>query len=390
MKWLIRRRKKQLGLLYFLGFLLAMAGALPAYIQSSFLEDFLGISWVSILFLLSNIIAFLAILFFPRIIKGYGNLFSTKMILVIFIVSLLGLSISRTIWGIMPSFIAFSLASTIIWINMDILVEGLSNDASTGRIRAFYFTSLNTAWILAPSLSAWMTANYGYYLAFLVAAIFLLPFFLIVFWKKKSLKDRFRYKNKPLKKTMQGILKNKNLRGIFVVALLLSIFYSGAVVFIPLYLHEIIGLEWSVLGPMFSVMLIPFVLIQIPAGIIADKYLGEKEMLFVGLTILIISLTAFFWTSSLNPIVWGGLLFFSRIGAALVEAMRESYFFKQINANNIDYINFFRAANPLGYIVGSALAAIILIFLPLPYVFLSLAIVLLSGFFFIYPIKDSR
>lgn len=110
----------------------------------------------------------------------------------------------------------------------------------------------------------------------------------------------------------------------------------------------------------------------------------------MGFAILAISLLCFFLLKTDTFLIWAGILFFSRIGASLVEAMRETYFFKIIDAKDVGYINIFRTAAPLGYIIGPGLAMLILTFLPLNYLFLAVAIIMLSGFIFVASLKDTK
>jgi predicted MFS family arabinose efflux permease len=184
--------------------------------------------------------------------------------------------------------------------------------------------------------------------------------------------------------------QNKNLRGIFFISLLLQLFFSSAVIYIPVYLHQNLGFDWSTLGIMFSFMLIPFIVFEIPAGWLADKYWGEKEILSIGLGIITIALFLFFIVEKADPFLWGGILFLSRIGAALVETMRESYFFRIVKANDINQINFFRTTIPLGYLLGIIVAGLVISFYPLEYLFLFVALIMITSFFWVYILKDSR
>jgi hypothetical protein len=70
--------------------------------------------------------------------------------------------------------------------------------------------------------------------------------------------------------------------------------------------------------------------------------------------------------------------------------MRESYFFKIVDIENLQIINLFRTTRPLGYLIGSAIGAIITWFLPLKFVFIFVAVIMLIGFYYIYSIKDTR
>jgi predicted MFS family arabinose efflux permease len=273
---------------------------------------------------------------------------------------------------------------------MDILVESFSANSLTGKIRTTYFTFINAGWILSPIGAAYLIGKGEYNLAFLVAAFLVVPFFLILISQGKKLKDRVEYSKEPLGRTMKKMLTSKNLRGIFFIAFLLQLFYSSAVIYIPFHLFHNLSMSWDTLGPIFSLMLIPFVLVEIPAGIIADKYLGEKEFMALGFLILVLSLFLFYYIKTPTVGLWAAVLFASRIGAALIEAMKETYFFKIINVEAVSYINIFRATTPLAYVAGSGLAIITLLYFPLNYLFLFLAIIMLSGFGFILSIKDTK
>lgn len=377
-------------ILYLSGLILAVSSALPAYIQSNFLNQFVSLQYVSLFFIAANILTVFSIIVFPDLIKKLKNFFLTKAILVIYAASLFGLSMAKSPFSAFVSMILFTISSNLIWINMDVLVENFSKNSSTGKTRTTYFTFINLGWIFAPTLSSYLIDLGNYQLPFLVAAFLTIPVFFIFFYQSSRLEDKTKYDKAKITTVIKKTWKNKNLRGIFFVAFLLQLFYSTAVVYIPIYLHQNIGIGWESLGIMFSIMLIPFVIFEIPAGILADKYIGEKEILFFGFTILIISLLSFFFIKSSAFLIWASILFFSRVGASLVEAMRETYFFKIVDAKDIGYINIFRTAAPIGYIIGPGIALLILAFFPLHYLFAAMAIIMLSGFYFVASIKDTK
>jgi len=389
-KKISRKNTGRLSILYCLGLLLAVSSALPAYIQSNFLGEFVNVQTVSLFFVIANFLSIMAILLFPSLIKAINNYSATKAVLAIYLASLFGLSLVSSAGLALISITLFTITSSLIWINMDVLIESFSNNKATGKIRTIYFTFINVGWILSPLLSSYLIEKGQYTLTFLVAAFMVIPFYLILISQGKKLKDRVEYQKEELPVTLQKMWDNKNLRGIFFIALLLSLFYSSAVIYIPIHLHRNLGMDWHTLGIIFSIMLIPFILIEIPAGIIADKYLGEKELLLSGFVILILSLFLFYLIKTPNLWLWALVLFLSRTGAALIEAMRETYFFKIVDVEEVSYINIFRVTTPLGYVVGAELAVMITNFFPLNYLFLFLAIVMLSGFWFIASIKDTK
>lgn len=383
--------KKSLAVLYIAGFILAISTAFPAYINSNFIKNVVDIRYVGLFFVASNIATFFAMLFFPTVIRKIGNLLSAKLMMLVNIISLMFLIIFPGPFWLFVFFISMWVSSNLLWINMDIFVEIFTKNANTGKTRAIYFTFMNLGWIFSPILATRLVIAENYYnLVYLSSAFLILFFYFIIVFNEKRVDKSIGYDKLKIRETIIGFFKNLNLQGVYFTSFFLSLFYNSAVVFIPIYLHVNLGFDWKTLGIMFSIMLIPFILIQIPAGIIADKYLGEKEMMTAGFLILIISLLLFFFVKSTSPLIWGSILFFSRIGAALIEAMRESRFFKIVDAKNISYINFLRTSHPLGYLVGSGLGVLLLSFYEVQYLFLFLAIIFLYSFYFIYIIKDSK
>ncbi|MCX6797692.1 MAG: MFS transporter [Candidatus Falkowbacteria bacterium] len=379
-----------LKILYLLGLILALATAIPTYIQSNFIGQFVSLTGVSIFFVVSNLITFFVIIFFPNFIKKLTNYFLTKIVLAVYGASLLALSIADNTLAVFVSFLFLSISSNLIWINMDFFIESFSSDAKTGRIRTIYFTFINLGWILAPLFSSYLIKRGNYSWPFLAAALVLIPFYLIFIYHGRGLQDKVKYHKINIRRTLKNIWANRNLRGVFSLSLLLNLFFNSAVVFIPIYLHQNLGLSWDQLGLVFAFMLLPFILFEIPAGIIADKKLCEKEIFQIGFSILIISLLSFFWVKSNNVLIWAFLLFFSRIGASLIEAMRESYFFRIVDVADVEYIDFFRTSTPLGYLIGSALGIIVFKFYSLENLFLILAIVMLSSFYFLHLMKNNK
>lgn len=385
-----KKNRSRLLILYFLGLLLAVSTALPTYIQSNFLRQFVSLNTISVFMMIANLATAAAILIFPKYIKRLSNYFLTKVVLIVYASSLFGLTLSTNALTAFVSIVLFSITSNLIWINMDVLVESFSSDASTGRTRTIYFTFINVGWILSPIMTTYLIGKGEYALSFLIAGLLVAPLFLIFLYQAKNLKDKVKYQEDGITKSLRKIWGKKDLRGIFFVAFLLQLFYSTAVIYLPLYLFQNLNMGWEMLGPIFSVMLIPFIVLEIPAGIIADKYLGEKEMLSVGFIILTVALFLFYYISVPSFWIWMAVLFLSRVGAALVEAMRETYFFKTVGAKDISYINMFRITAPLAYIVGPAISILVLMFWPLNYLFLVMAAIMLSGLGFSLSLKDTK
>jgi len=381
---------KSLKLLYFLGFVLALSIAFPGYIRSTFLEEFVDIRWVGLFFFGNAFFSLIAINFFPYFIKKISNY---KLAIIVLIAQIIGIVLLITTNSVIWAFVFFIVTGVtgyLIWINMDVFVESFTSNPTTGRIRTVYFTFLNSGWVISPLIVGYLIGESNYRLVYIFSIIFLTIVLITIIKNKKLLRDHVKYEHHHTWTTLKNIWKSINLRGIFSIAFLLELFYATAVIYIPIYLHEIIGFDWKTIGIIFSFMLLPFVLLEIPAGRFADKHSGERKIFTLGFTILIVAVALFFFTKSSSPIVWALILFLSRCGASLIEAMRESYFFKIVDAKDIDYINFFRNVSPLSYLVGSGLAIISIKFFPLEYIFLFLAFILLSSYYFVWKIQKIK
>jgi len=391
---LLQRKKSfkvrpQLIILYIMGLIMALSVALPAYVHSNFLNQFVSLKTVSLFFIIANIITSFFILSFPKILKRFGNRSTFKAIIVIFAFSLFLFSTANSAIGGLISLICFTVSFNLAFIKLDLFIEKFSRNKDTGKIRTIYLTFYNLGWVFAPSISSYLIKTNSYGFVYWLAGALLIPAFIIFLFYSPQLKSSIKYERVNLFKVMKKMWQNNNLRGIFIIALILQLFYTTAVVYVPLYLHQNLGMSWQTLGPIFSIMLLPFLLFELPAGILADKYFGEKEIMTIGLLILTLSLFLFFYIDVTTTWIWAIVLFFSRTGAALVEAMRESYFFKLVNAKDIGPINIFRLTGPLAYIIGPLLAILVISFLPINYLFFFFAFVTASGAIIALSLKDS-
>ncbi len=162
------------------------------------------------------------------------------------------------------------------------------------------------------------------------------------------------------------------------------------VIYTPVYLHTEIGIPWDSIGTMFSIMLFAFVLTQIPLGKLADKLLGEKELLLVGFIVMgastILMYTLPYFTLPLLAFV----LFMTRLGASCVEVMTETYFFKKVSPTETGIISIFRNTYPVSYIIAPIIGSGIIAISSTKHLFLILGIICISGILFIFPIHDTK
>jgi MFS family permease len=199
-----------------------------------------------------------------------------------------------------------------------------------------------------------------------------------------------KYTKVPIIKTFKVFIKNRNLSKIYFINLTLKLFFAWMVIYTPIYLYEYMGFGWDKIGTIFTIMLIPFVILDLPLGKLSDK-MGEKKMLLWGFCIMIFFTLLIPFISIAKVWIWAIVLFGTRIGAATIEIMSESYFFKAVNEKKADEISFFRNTTPLSYVIGPLFAIPVLLFVPsFKYLFFVLGIIILFGLLTTLRLKDIK
>jgi len=383
-------KKQKISGLVLAAFIFAVSLAQIAYIQSTFLNQFFNLELVSVVFFIAYLASFIVMNEYPNIIAKFNNLNTALAVFIVQILTLLIFIFLQINIFIFLAFIFYVICINILFINFDIFLEAYTKDAQTGRIRGIYYTIYNLGWVISPFISGNILDNFGFNVLFGFVIILILPILYILKIQFKNYKNHYQRKHFKVIKTIKTVIKHPNLERIFYLAFLLQIFYGIMVIYTPIYLNQYIGLSWSQIGIIFSIMLLPFVLIEYPAGYLADKYWGEKELLTIGIVITSLAALGVFIFESHSMIFWAALLFFSRVGASLIEIMRDTYFFKKVDAQDIELINAFRSTTPLAYIFVPLLGAAVLYFFPINYIFLFLCGILLTGLYFSLKLKDTK
>jgi MFS family permease len=371
------------------GVIFALAYATLAYVTSSFIESLFGKSAISPAFFLGALVSLVVLATIPTLIR----LFSVKYTLIGFtsiqciLVCLLGTSAIVTHSRILfYSVFALYAAGTIaILALLDIFVEHYSPRAETGRIRGIYQSLYNTGWLLGPLSSAFILGRFGFPMLFVFSAGLLGLMTLSL----------LRVEHVVLHGKARGFLAGiRSLRGrtsliqILSIAWILELFYAIMVIYSPVYLREAFGFSWSTIGMMFTIMLIPFAVIEYPLGRLADK-IGEKKLLMVGLCITTIA-TILFGSIHGSALVMGALLLATRTGAATIEIMTQTYFFKVIRENESSLVSLFRDLSPLAYLLAAGLGGVLVSVLGFPLVFTLIAAVVAVGILITSRLHDTK
>jgi MFS family permease len=372
----------------FISFLLGFSSALLSYIISSYFKLVLHTDNVGIFFFLSYILVLVILLNFHKLIGSFGKVATFYGIFITKTISILFLTFLPPSYFSLIFLVVYIITEAAGWVNLDVILEAFSTDKMSGRIRGLYLTITNTGFILGPFLATRILDQFDYKGLFFIVFVVNFLVFSIALMGLRGLNHDYKRKS-TIVAVYKRIKKRKNILRIYYISFLLEFFYALMIIYTPLYLLNL-GFDWGEIGIAFSIMLIPFVIVQYPAGMIADKKMGEKELLVFSIFIMGVSTFAFYLTSSSNIFVWAGILFMTRVGAALVEILRDSYFYKRIDSGDIDIIDFFRTSKPVAYILATGIASIFLFFLPMTAIFLFLSLVIFSGLYPAFALVDNH
>jgi len=364
--------------MYLIGFLLGLHVAIPAYITSSFLSQFAPEKWIGVLYAIASLVTIIAFSFLPALLRRYGNYSVSLVLLWVEFLATLTLTLAGAPGAVIAAFIASFVVIALLSLNMDIFLEHFSRDSSTGRIRGTYLVFINSAWVLSQLIVSFVITDSHYWQVFALATFLLIP---VIFLVQNTFK-RFNnppYTHTPFFKTLGLAWLHKNIWNIYVVNFLLQFFYAWMVIYTPIYLHNHIGFSWAQISIMFSIMLLPFVATERPLGKIADRWLGEKELLVAGFAIMMMTTAIMAFMLSTNIVLWILVLFASRVGASMVEVMSETYFFKQTTDKDASLLGLFRTTRPWAYVIAPLIATLILPFVGIQYLFLVLAVFMIYG-----------
>ncbi len=370
--------KRDRNIIYLAGFLYSIPVALMSYINSSFLSRFIDQKLVGLTYILGSIFSVLLLFIAPRIFRKLGGYKFLLLIVGLDAVSILLFSFSPNAYFASIAFIFGFAFDIIVIFSLDELLKIFSKDSTTGKIRGMYLTLCNLAWVLAQLASGTILGNFSFKLIYIVAFYIMVAFFLLIFLGLRKIPDP-KYDSLKSLGYIKDFIEKKNISRAYLISFLLQFFYCWMIIYTPIYLYKYIGFDWKSIAIIFTIMLLPFVFIQAPLGRYSDK-IGERKILMLGFFITAVSTTLLFFIYKPEIWIWAMLLFLTRVGAATIEVMVDSYFFKHIKPENEEFVSIYRSASPISYILGPLLALLVFIFIPtFNFIYLILGALMLYG-----------
>lgn len=322
-------RNKLLLVTYALTILYALHYAIPLYATSSFLHMYFNSAYVSGLYVVASIVTLLASLSISKSIRRFHTYGFTFFLVIAEIIATITFAITDNLFVIGLFFIIHTILQSFLYICLNIFIESFSKDAETGSIRGLFLTILNLGVIVSPIIGGAILAHSSFQVLYIVASLMLTPFLYFLHKYLTHIKEPV-YTKVDILGALKKVMKDKNLKSVFITDLVVESFYSTMIIYSPIYLATIGIPLTTYLSYILPIALIPLVVLPYELGHLADGRYGEKNILISGLLIMAVTTFLCVVITSPNPLIWAVLLLVSRIGTSSAETMSYTYFFKKI------------------------------------------------------------
>lgn len=371
-------------------FLRAIGVYLPYFVYSTFLSHFVPESAVGLIFSGASILAGFVMLQTPHMFRRWR----THRVLIgaacAAALALIGLSFKLSALFVIPLFIIAWISGWIVALALDVVLEKIvgQHEDNTGSTRAIFLTASNIAVAIASLILATALTNGDYWRIFIMAAgaFFACAYIAFRFFSGIT---HVEHTNIKLREALGSIFKNRSLTAVMGANFLLQLLFIWSGIYIPLYLHNHAHLPWSTIGTILAFSMLPFILLQVPVGFLADKKFGEKEFIIAGFVLSGFAFIALSFAHGASLITLALLVISTQVGAALLEIATETYFFKKVGAEDSELISVFRVLRQGGAILGPVIGSIVLFYASFEYVFAVFGLILFLGIPLSLRIKDT-
>lgn len=365
---------------------------LTAYSNSTYLEQFVTPEQVGILYSIGALTSMILFFLLPHVLRLAGNVVAAIVFMIGSIVALWLLGSATSTAMVIFSFVLFLSLNPLLYLCIDVFSETLidEKEGDTGKRRGLTLSLMSVAALLAPlTLGIIVGEEEALYRLYFVAAGVGLLFLVLIIGAFRHFYDP-PYRSIKLSGLLRQCWHDSDIRIVISAHFILQLFFAWIIIYVPLFMATNVGLTWAQIGSILSVGLLAYVLFEYPIGILADKYIGEKEMMATGFLLLALSTASISFMSGFGIIGWMVLMFISRIGASLVEVTTESYFFKKVKGQDADLMSLFRVTRPAANLFGAILGTITLYFLPFELIFIVLAVFMTAGIFITIRLHDTK
>jgi len=373
--------------LAFVRFFVSLALAAITTIWAIYLFSFgLSESEVGLISSIFVIVSVGSSLFAIPILEKYNQ---RKIIIVSLLISIVGFGILLIITNLY-FFLAVYLVlviNTILRVNAsDILFRDNSEDGKLNRQMSIMFCIINFAWLIGPLIAGFFLVEYGLRSVFLSAAgFYAMALILFLILKISPLQKERDGLDKHILLNLIYFVKDKTLQLPYLISMGLQVWWGFVYIYLPLFIIKA-GLSNGTVSVFIAVLVIPLIIFEYFVGKASEK-LGFRKFFKYGFFLLsLISLALFFINNIYLQLT---LVVIASIAASFIEPIDGAFFFKQVKRLDEEkYYPIFATSKDLGAALGKFIPAIVLLFLPNQFAFLTMFVLMAVFFYISLKIKE--
>ncbi|MBS3152181.1 MFS transporter [Candidatus Woesearchaeota archaeon] len=373
---------------------------------------FKGIYYLTFIVLISSIATSMLMPIFPLYIKsfvssnalvGYVSAFVGVLLVVysflipkLFIkikkltlvkVGFLGLAITQIIFTVLVNIKQFLILEIIrtffllsTYLAIGLFVREYSSRSTMGKAEGQYFTISNFGWLIGPLLGGLLATAYSFDIVFIFSAVPQLLLAIILFFI--PLKEGPTHDNHKI--NLFDYLKHKDLLVLYLLSFGLFAWWNIIYTYLPLYANAS-GFSPNTIGFAMFLSAIPLILLEIPIGKLADGH-GFRKYIFTGFIIIAV-ITLF--SNLISPFYKIMLISLATIGAAFIEPLLETYFFKHLRSKEDEhkFYPIYKSSSHLSNIIAPLIYSTILIYFDFKGLFIFVPIFMLFFAFIALKLK---
>lgn len=367
----------QLRPIFLASFFFSVHVALLSYLNSTVLALHVSNTYVTVAYTIASALSLVLLIGAGNIVRKVGSSRFLALVLALSAILLVALGTITNDWWFIGAFILYFSLNTVIWYAADLVIEHYSREAVTGNIRGLYLTLNNSAWVLAPMAASLIATTVGFNGMYIAGAIAVLIAVILVRTTDRIPVDTHLPKI-SFTESFRALAAHPYARRIVVLYFVIQFFFAWMVLYMTPYLSSL-GFSLSTIGIILSVMLLPFVLFQYWTGKVADRKHNERTLIVIGFLIASIATLGLGFGLPAKAALFAIVLFFTRVGASIIEVACESAFFKSVTEHDTALIGTLRMTLPLAYIIAPLVGTFILSLASIPTLYFILGFVLLTA-----------
>ena len=334
------------------------------------------------------LVSFVFSFYSPFILEKFGDYVILKLSVFMIFISFLLIYFFDNLYA----FLILSFVYTLLYVlktdSFDILFRDESDIDSLNKVEGLMYALFNFGLFVGPFIAGYIMQLFNIRSTFLVAGLLMLAAYFMFYSMKAQIpyKEKIQNSESALHLAKAFVEYRKTILP-FLIVCGMYIWWSMIYIYIPLYIIDS-GFDTSIIGFFMGIVLLPLVINDYFIGVLSQKY-GFRNFFITGYFMLfVLSLVMFFLHGNLYYVLI--LCFIASFMISLIDPLQDSYFFKQITRSSDEerFYPIFATSEYFGHFIGRIAPAVVLLFLPIYYVFLSVSFFMFILFLISLKVRD--